>query len=62
MSLNQLLFLCRRAHSQRLSQVRHQITKYLRISLDPLDTSSKKRKRLHGMVAAMYHVTFEERY
>lgn len=30
-------------------------------SLDPLDTLSKKKKRLHGMVSAMYHVTFEER-
>jgi len=30
-------------------------------SLDPLDTSSKKKKRLHGMVSAMYHVTFEEK-
>jgi hypothetical protein len=31
-------------------------------SLDPLDTSAKKKKRLHAMVSAMYHVTFEERF
>jgi hypothetical protein len=37
-------------------------TRLLISSLDPLDTSTKKKKRLHAMVSAMYYVTFEERY
>jgi hypothetical protein len=28
-------------------------------SVDPLDTSHKKRKRLHAMVGAMYYATLE---